>query len=81
MAWTLPRIGFGRRHDSLSDAVPYDPELQRPVIRASICTGERVAGFKNRDDGHFTEVMLLRSPEDERRFREAYGITQLDTEY
>ena len=53
----------------LAEDIPFDPETQYAVIRASICTGERVAGFKSRADGHFTEVMVLRSDEDERRFR------------
>jgi len=70
-----------RRQKSLRDSVPYDPETQIPIIHASICTGERVAGFKNRSDGHFTEVMLIRTAEDERTFMETYGIDSLDTEY
>lgn len=70
-----------RAKRSLRDAVPYDSETQRPIIRASICTGERVAGFKSRTDGHFTEVMLVRSVEDEREFMEAFGIDSLETEY
>ena len=53
---------------------PYDPETQIPMIRSSICTGEKVAGFRNKKDGHFTEVMLIRTPKDEERFREEYGI-------
>ena len=59
----------------------YDPETQYPVIRGSICTGERVAGFKNKTDGKFTEVMLIRSPKDEQRFKEMYNVDKLDTEY
>ena len=81
MGWKLTKIALGRRQERLEDVFPYDPELQLPVIRASICTGERVAGFKSKSDGRFTEVMLLRSPEDERRFKEAYGIERLETEY
>ncbi len=81
MMGLFEKIGFNRRQQSLKDAVPYDPETQRPVIRASICTGERVAGFKNKVDGHFTEVMLIRSAEDERLFKETYGIDELKTEY
>ena len=84
MAWTLPKINFNpapflRR--SLKVTVPFDPETQVPVIRASICTGERVAGFKNKADGHFTEVMLLTSDEDERLFMETYQIETIKTEY
>lgn len=70
-----------RRQKSLRDTMPYDPETQIPIIRASICTGERVAGFKSRSDGHFTEVMLIRAAEDERTFMETYDIDSLTTEY
>lgn len=78
------RRDFGptsRRQKSLRDTIPFDPKTQIPIIRASICTGERVAGFKNRSDGHFTEVMLIRTAADERTFMETYGIDSLSTEY
>ena len=61
--------------------IPYDPKNQYPVIKASICTGEKVAGFKSRADGHFTEVMLIRSYEDELRFKEMYNLKTVKTEY
>ena len=57
-----------------NDIIPFNPEKQYAVIRSSICTGEKVAGFKNKDDGHFIEVMLIRSQMDEQRFKELYGI-------
>lgn len=75
------KLGFSRRQQSLKDAVPFDPATQHPIIRASICTGERVAGFKNKADGHFTEVMLIRTAEDEQLFKEAFGVDELKTEY
>ena len=75
------RLGLGRRERKLAETVPYDPKTQYPVVRASICTGERVAGFKNRSDGHFTEGLLIRSTEDEQLFKDAYGIDELKTEY
>lgn len=59
----------------------YDPERVYPVIRASICTGEKVAGFRDRKDGHFTEVMLIRSPKDEQEFKDIYKVDKLDVEY
>ena len=61
--------------------IPYDPETQYPVIKASICTGEKVAGFKSRADGHFTEVMLIASDTDLMVFKNAYGIDEIKTEY
>ena len=42
----------------------YDREYMKPVIRASICTGEEVAGFKDIRTGKIEEIMLIRSPED-----------------
>ena len=59
----------------------YDPETQYPVIRSSICTGEKTAGFKNKTNGHFTEVMLIRSPKDEQEFKEIYHLDSVKTEY
>lgn len=52
----------------------YDKETQNPVIRASICTGEKVAGFQDLRTEKFTEVMLIRTPEDLKEFRRLYGI-------
>ena len=53
----------------------YSKENQRPVIRASICTGEQVAGFKDIQTGKFTEIMLIRDNRDLKEFMEAYGIS------
>ena len=61
--------------------IKFDPYKQYAMIRSSICTGEKVAGFKNREDGHFTEVMLIRSYEDELRFKEMYNLETIKTEY
>ena len=54
----------------------YDPAVKRPVIRASICTGEQVAGFQNIRTGHFEEVLLIRTPGDLKDFKEMYGIVE-----
>ena len=42
----------------------YDREHMKPVIRASICTGEEVAGFKDIRTGKIEEIMLITTPED-----------------
>ena len=49
----------------------YDAENLKPVIRASICTSERVAGFRNIHTGQFEEVMLLTSQDDLDEFARA----------
>lgn len=63
------------------NVIAFDPETQYAVIRSSICTGEKVAGFKNKVDGHFVDVMLIRTQADEDRFMEMYGLTEIKTEY
>ncbi|WP_405373606.1 aspartate dehydrogenase [Pseudobutyrivibrio sp.] len=52
----------------------YDKLRKKPVIKASICTGEQVAGFRDLSTGAFEEVMLIKGPEDLALFREMYGI-------
>ena len=71
---------FGRKK-SKETAVQFNPETQYAVIHSSICTGEKVAGFKTKTNGHFTEVMLIRSPADEKKFKETYGVDSLKVEY
>ena len=56
---------FGRKKAS-KPAVQFDPETQYAVIRSSICTGEKVSGFKNKTDVQFTEVILIWSPANEK---------------
>lgn len=59
----------------------YSKENQRPVIRASICTGEQVAGFKDIRTGKFEEVTLIRDDRELREFMETYGIEKVTKEY
>ena len=54
----------------------YDKENQIPVIRASICTGEHVAGSKDIHLGKFQEVMLIKNTKDLDMFKQRYGITE-----
>ena len=72
---------FRKKHKDRAADIQFDPATQTAVIRSSICTGEKVAGFKNRKDGHFTEVMLIRNAEDEKYFRETYGIDTVKVKY
>lgn len=65
---------FHRKMKKLS----YDRENQKPVIRASICTGEQVAGFKDIHTGKFTEVMLIKDNYDMDEFLETYDIAKAE---
>ena len=55
----------------------YDPEQREPVLRRSICTGETTAGFRDRKDGRFHEVMVIRSERDLQAFMEQYGVEEI----
>lgn len=57
----------------------YDKENKRPVIKASICNGEQVAGFKDIHTGKIEEVMLIRSRADLENFKAMYGIDEVIT--
>lgn len=54
----------------------YDRENKKPVIKASICNGEQVAGFKDVHTGKIEEVMLIKSRSDLEKFKKMYGITE-----
>ena len=68
---------FGRKKKTED----YDRENQIPVIRCSICTGEQVAGFKDKRTGKFDEIMLIRGEKDLDEFMKTYGITSVIKEY
>lgn len=59
----------------------FDPENERPVIRASICNGEQIAGFKNIHTGEFHEVMLIKNDDDKAAFMRSYGLEKVEKEY
>ena len=52
----------------------YDRSNQKPVIKASICNGEQVAGFKDIHTGKIEEIMLINEQADLEVFKKMYGI-------
>ena len=60
----------------------YDKENKKPVIKASICNGEQVAGFNAIHTGKVEAGMLLRNQEDLDLFKRVYGIDdEIEKEY
>ena len=59
----------------------YDPAAEEPVIRSSICTGERTAGFRSLSTGHFREYELIRDESDYRAFCKRCGVESCKTIY
>ena len=69
---------FGKRRVRRRD---YDRENWRPVLKCSICNGERVAGFKNIHTGEFMEERFIQSASELEDFKQEYGISELPKEY
>ena len=44
-----------------STPLPYDKINKKPVVKASICNGEQVAGFKDIHTGKIEEIMLIKN--------------------
>ena len=55
----------------------YDKENLVPILMVSICTGETVAGFKNKTTKKFMEVMLIKNDNDLHEFMKKYGLTEI----
>ncbi len=73
---------FGKNKKTSSlPTYTFDPAKEKPIIRASICTGEQVAGFKNLTTGEFHEIMLIRGEKDLEDFKKACGVQKVEKEY
>ncbi len=64
---------FGKKNRK-EVSVKYDRENLKPIIRASICNGEQVAGFRDVRTGKFSEVMLIRDRQDLDAFVKEYDL-------
>lgn len=75
-------MGAGRKETMMKlfkkkiEKKSYDPQIQKPVMKCSICNGEKVVGFQNLQTGKVEEVMFIRKKEDLEKFKEQYGITE-----
>ena len=59
----------------------FDPEVEKPIVKSSICTGEKTAGFKNIKTGKYREVVAIKNDGDLRDFMRKCGVDSIDTEY
>lgn len=72
-------MGLFRKKKTLK---AYDKDNKKPIIKASICNGEQVAGFKDIHTGKMEEVMLIKNQADLNTFKEMYGINEeIEKEY
>ena len=73
-------MGFFKKQEKIS-RIEFNKDRQRAVIKCSICNGEQVAGFKDKETGNFTEVMLIRNAKDLNQFMEMYELCDVTKEY
>lgn len=71
---------WSRRKDQVKQE-DYDRENWRPVLKCSICNGEKVAGFKNIHTGEFKEECFIRDDRELEEFKQKYGIREMPKEY
>ena len=61
-------------HKKQAPGIPYDPAVQQPAVRRSVCTGEMTAGFLDRETGRFQDLMLLRDQAELADFARRTGV-------
>ena len=54
----------------------FDRTRKAPAVRASICTGERVAGFVDLETGNFEEAEYIGSDDQLQDFMKRYGVRE-----
>ena len=72
-------FGFGRKKAVKS--IEYDAANEIPIIRCSICNGEKVAGFKNIKTGTFRDAFFVKSEADIEMFAQMCGVDKINREY
>lgn len=75
-------IIFFKKKQSPKPKQSYDHENEKPIIKASICNGEQIAGFKNVHTGKMREIMLIKGSADLEYFKSMYEIEcDIEKEY
>ena len=64
---------FGKKKQE-PELPQFDPADYEPVVRASICTGEKVACMRDRHSGKLHELMFIRTQADLETFCRRYGV-------
>ncbi len=71
-------MGWFHKKEQQVKKASFDPAVSEPAMRCSICTGERVFGFRAKDGGSFEEVCLIRNDAELERVCGEYGISPQD---
>lgn len=74
-------MGLFSRKKAAPALPEFPPEDYEPVLRCSICNGEQVAGFRNRETKQFTEICLIHNEAELENFLHRYGLSEIRKEY
>ncbi len=55
---------------------PYDPSKEIPELHSNTCNRDKVAGFRNTENGRFTEKMTIQSEADLKEFCRQYAVDE-----
>ena len=55
-------MGFFKKKEKAAPSGDFDRENEKPIIKASICNGEQIAGFKNIHTGKMREIWNISRP-------------------
>ena len=69
---------FGKRKPA---GPRFDRTGKEPVVRSSICTGEKVAGYRETATGRFVEDRLIRDDKDLEQFLRDYDFDKSEIKY
>lgn len=61
--------------------VSFDPEVYKPVLKCSICTGEKTAGFMEIKTGKFVDICVIKSDKDLEKFKSDYKVDNVEKIY
>lgn len=59
----------------------YNPDIHKAVLKCSICNGEQVAGFKDKNTGEFHEISFIKNASELDMFMKRYKIEEIAKEY
>ncbi len=65
---------FKKKNQHVIPDPGFPSEEFEPVLRSSICTGEKTACMRDRKTGQLHEIMLIRDPDDLALFGQKYGV-------
>ena len=71
---------FKKKRSKIDEFV-YNPQIHKAVLKCSICNGEQVAGFKEKENSTFHEIMFIKSAADLEYFLEKYKLETIAKEY